>query len=54
MNPLLGSEHDLRKYSTVLEPLLDSGPRSIMEVMLEAVFSKEPIPDYTTRPTALR
>jgi hypothetical protein len=29
----------LHKYATVPEPLLDSGPRATMEVLLEAVFS---------------
>jgi hypothetical protein len=29
----------LRKYTTVLKPLLDSGPRTTVELLLEAVFS---------------
>jgi hypothetical protein len=33
------ARQQLRKYATVLEPLLGSGPRSTMEVQLEAVFS---------------
>jgi hypothetical protein len=28
----------LRKYATVVEPLLGSGLRAAMEIMLEAVF----------------
>jgi hypothetical protein len=50
INPLLGNDREaketraitrqqLRKYATVLEPLLGSGPRAAMEVQLEAVFS---------------
>jgi hypothetical protein len=33
------ARQQLRKYATVLEPLLGSGPRATMEVQLEAVFS---------------
>jgi hypothetical protein len=33
------AREQIRKYATVLEPLLDSSPRSTMEVLLEAVFS---------------
>jgi 7,8-dihydro-6-hydroxymethylpterin-pyrophosphokinase len=32
-------KQQLRKYTTVLEPLQDSGPRSTIEVLLEAMFS---------------
>jgi hypothetical protein len=51
IDPLLGNGHKtnnkttaivrqhLRKYATVLKPLLGSRPRATMEVMLEAVFS---------------
>jgi hypothetical protein len=51
IDPLLGNDGEannetmvitmqqLRKYATVLEPLLGSGPRATMEVLLEAVFS---------------
>jgi hypothetical protein len=50
-DPLLGIDREtnneittiarqqLRKYGTVLEPLLCSGPPKTMEIMLEAVFS---------------
>jgi hypothetical protein len=31
----------LRKYTTVLEPLLDSGPQATMEVLLVAIFSMD-------------
>jgi hypothetical protein len=34
----------LRKYATVLEPLLGSDPRATMEVPLEAMFSMWPSP----------
>jgi hypothetical protein len=33
------ARQQLRKYTTVLEPLLGIGPRATMEVQLEAVFS---------------
>jgi hypothetical protein len=33
------ARQQLRKYATVLEPLLGGGPRAPMEVQLEAVFS---------------
>jgi hypothetical protein len=33
------ARQQLRKYATVLEPLLGSGPRATMEVQLEAMFS---------------
>jgi hypothetical protein len=59
INPLLGNDRDtnetaiamkqLRKYSTVLEPLLDSGPCTTMEVLLEAVLLR----GYITSPTSL-
>jgi hypothetical protein len=37
--PRFIARQQLRKYATVLEPLLGSGPRATMEVQLEAVFS---------------
>jgi hypothetical protein len=43
----------LSKYATVLEPLLGSGPRATMELLLEAVFSMDPLRVYNTRPTEL-
>jgi hypothetical protein len=43
----------LCKYATVLEPLLSSCPRATTEVLLEAVFSMDPLRDYTTRQTEL-
>jgi hypothetical protein len=33
------ARQQLRKYARVFKPLLDSGPRSTMEVLLEAIFS---------------
>jgi hypothetical protein len=51
IHPLLGNDREtnndttviprqqLCKYATILEPLLGSGPRASMEVLLEAVFS---------------
>jgi hypothetical protein len=51
MDPLLGNDREsknektvnamqqLRKYATVLEPLLDSGSRATVEVLWELVFS---------------
>jgi hypothetical protein len=63
IEPLLGSDRKtnnettaivrqhLRKYAKVLEPLLGSGPRATMEVLLEAVFSMWPPPSYITPPT---
>jgi hypothetical protein len=33
------ARQQLRKYATVLELLLDSGPRATMEVLLKTVFS---------------
>jgi hypothetical protein len=33
------ARQQLRKYATVLEPLVGSGPRATMEVQLEATFS---------------
>jgi hypothetical protein len=49
-DPLLGNDREtnettaiarqqLHKYGKVLEPLLRSGPRATMEVLLEALFS---------------
>jgi hypothetical protein len=65
IDPLLGNDREthettaiamqrLSKYATVLEPLLGSGPRAIVEVMLEAVFSIDPHRGYVTRPTELK
>jgi hypothetical protein len=51
IEPLLGNDREtnnetttiavqqLRKYAAVLEPLLLRGPRAIMKLLLEAVFS---------------
>jgi hypothetical protein len=51
IDPLLGNDREtnnettaismqqFRKYTTVLEPLLGSGPRATTEKLLEAVFS---------------
>jgi hypothetical protein len=36
----------LRKYTTVMEPLLGSGPRTKIEVLLEAVFSMDGSEQY--------
>jgi hypothetical protein len=33
------AKQELRKYATVLEPLLSSVPRETIELLLEAVFS---------------
>jgi hypothetical protein len=41
------------KYATVPEPLLGSGPRATLEVLLEAVFSVGPLRGCITRPTEL-
>jgi hypothetical protein len=38
------ARQQLRKYVTVLEPLLGIGPRATMEVQLEAVFSMWSVP----------
>jgi hypothetical protein len=66
IDPLLGNDREthnektaiamqqFRKYATVLEPLLGSGPRATMEVLLEAVFSMDPHRGYVTRSTELR
>jgi hypothetical protein len=65
MDPLLGNEGEtnntvaiarqqLRKYATVLEPFLCSGPYTTMEILLEAVFSMDPLRSYITLPTELR
>jgi hypothetical protein len=45
------ARQQLRKYATVLEPLLASGPRATMEVLFEAVFSMCPLRGYIVRPT---
>jgi hypothetical protein len=51
VDPLLGNDCEtnnetmaitrqhIRKYATILEKFLGSGPRATMEVLLEAVFS---------------
>jgi hypothetical protein len=44
------ARQQLHKYATVLDPLLDSGPRA-MEVLLKVVFSMGPPRGYITRPT---
>jgi hypothetical protein len=66
MNPLLGNDREtknetrtiprqqLREYATVQGPLLGSGPRTTMEVLLEAVFSIDPLRGYTTRSTEMK
>jgi hypothetical protein len=43
----------LRKYKTVLERLLGSGPGTTMEVLLKAVFSMVPLRGYITPPIEL-
>jgi hypothetical protein len=43
----------IRKYLRVLEPLLGSGSRATLEVLLEAVFSRDPRRGYVTQPTEL-
>jgi hypothetical protein len=45
------AKQQLSKYATVLEPLLGSGPRATVEVLLEAVFTMNPLRGYVTRPT---
>jgi hypothetical protein len=45
------AKQQLRKYATVLEPLLGSGPHASMEVLLQAVFLCGPLRGYITRPT---
>jgi hypothetical protein len=45
------ARQQLRKYATVLEPVLGSDPRATMEVMLEWCFLCSPLRDYITRPT---
>jgi hypothetical protein len=42
-----------RKYATVLEQLLGSGPRSTMEVLLEAMYSMGPLRGHITRQTEM-
>jgi hypothetical protein len=44
------ARQQLCKYATVLEPLIGSGPRATMEVLLEAVFSMDFLRGYLTRP----
>jgi hypothetical protein len=43
----------LRKYATVLDPLLSSGQRVTMEVFLEAAFSMGPLRGYISGQTEL-
>jgi hypothetical protein len=43
----------LRKFSTLLESLPGSGPRTTMEVLLEPMFSNDPLRGYLTRPIEL-
>jgi hypothetical protein len=61
IDPLLGNDSErneitaiarqqLRKYATGLEPVLGSGTRAIMEVLLEAVLSMDLVRGYITRP----
>jgi hypothetical protein len=47
------SRKELRKYATVPEPLLGSGPRITLEVLLESVFSMVRLLGYITRPTEI-
>jgi hypothetical protein len=66
INPLLGNDSEtnndtttiakqqLRKYSKLVEPLLGSGPRATIEILLEAVFSLSQLQVYIIRPTELR
>jgi hypothetical protein len=42
------ARQQLRKYATVLELLLGSGPRATMEVLFEAMFSMCPLRGYIT------
>jgi hypothetical protein len=54
IEPMLGNDREtnneitaitrqqLRKYATILKPLLGSCPRAIMEILLEASFSMNP------------
>jgi hypothetical protein len=37
------ARQQLRQYATVLKHLLGSGPRTTMEVLLEAMFSMSPL-----------
>jgi hypothetical protein len=64
INPLLGktceteetnatARQQLRKYATLLEPLLGSGPRTTIRVLSEAVFFICPLHDYIIRQTKL-
>jgi hypothetical protein len=45
------ARQQLLKYATVLESLLGSGLRAIVEVLLEVVFSVCPLRGYITRLT---
>jgi hypothetical protein len=65
MYPLLGNacetnnwtaaidRQQLHKFATVLGPLLGSGPRATVKVLLEAVFSIGPLRSYITQPAEL-
>jgi hypothetical protein len=48
---MANARQQLRKYATVMKPLLGSGPRAIKGVMLEAMFSMYPLRGYITQPT---
>jgi hypothetical protein len=48
------ARQQLRKYATVLDLLLGSGLRPTMEVLSEAMFSKDPLRRCITRQTELR
>jgi hypothetical protein len=47
------AKQQLRKYATVLNPLLASGLSATVEILLEAVFSMGPLRGYITRLTEL-
>jgi hypothetical protein len=64
IDPLLGNDREtndtttivrqqLRKYVTVLEPLLNSGLRATMVILLKRCFLCGPLLGYITRPTEL-
>jgi hypothetical protein len=65
INPLVGNDREtnnetktivrqqLNKYATVLETLLGSGPCVTIQVLLEAVFSMDPLRGYINSPTEL-
>jgi hypothetical protein len=66
INPLLGNDcktnngtavidrQQFRKYVRGFEPLVGSDSRATTKVMLEAVFSMDPLRGYITRPTELK